>query len=405
MRITPSTTPIVPRLSRSPAQLCTLAELVVGIVAEDDPIQDIRLQNLFTEHDIHQSFQQGQLVTELLQLSPIAHSFDPAKLKRLKAQLDATSVKPELLTDQEELIGARETIDYDSIIGDHRIVYLGEFHHSETIMQEVMALMPRLRDRGFTHFAMEMFHSASQNKLDEYAQRYDNNLWAYPTLVEKEIDAAVFTTTYDKRMHCDSEECAKKLQPIYDNYFRVVIATIKSGLHTVGIEWCRWDGRSLTYHQHNYWNRMGLTPAVLEEIRKPGSRRSEIHNDLYDNLLPIRNWHGAKVLANILENPKARVAVLGGVKHYGYHYNIRNNFTLNHLVGQRAGVSGPVIYFATPHGEDRNGRYVDSPSLPRLVVSAANALSVDDQRFMIRTEPRPDMDMPDVVIHLPAKAL
>jgi len=175
----------------------------------------------------------------------------------------------------------------------------------------------------------------------------------------------------------------------------------------MGIEWCRWDGEGHEVNQENHFHKMGLTQEFLRSIEHEGERygmaaSTEWYAHIYHHHVPVRNWHGATVLAKVLEDPNARVAVLGGIKHYGHMIDIRDNFTLNLLLEQHTQthddgpIRGPVVYYAA----DKNPTKEKSPSITKKEFRSAQDAHLSEQRFMLCMEQSDEMDTPDYVIHV-----
>lgn len=54
-----------------------------------------------------------------------------------------------------ELINHNEPIDYNKLVGDARVLFLGEFHTNSPIREHIASFAQRLKDAGITHLAIE----------------------------------------------------------------------------------------------------------------------------------------------------------------------------------------------------------------------------------------------------------
>jgi hypothetical protein len=297
----------------------------------------------------------------------------------------------------DELQSYAQAVDYKKIIGRARVCFLGEIHHSPAIRKEIVDLMCRLKEEGFTHFAMELFHSASQSYLDYYVE----GKMSKEEVAEQEVGWHNHTKYYD-----DPNGSPPHIS-IYAPYFEIVDAAIKNNIKVVGIEWCRWDGGSISQHIQENFTQMGLTEKFLQEIRKEdgmhGSLMSELYYDIFEGHLPVRNWHAARVLTEILKTPGSRVAVLGGRGHYGYLSGVRGNFTLDNLLCNFSGVRGPVIHYAVFEKPKTSWNHQESPSLAKIVSASVRGNPIGQERFMLMAgeSEEGNIDRPDIVIHLP----
>jgi hypothetical protein len=360
-----------------------------------------QLRDLFNRHAIPPAHH-GQALDLIAAAGPAIYRFDPQKIEQLKAALAVEPVKAHPSDTSEELMRKRMIVDYEAIIASSRVVFLGEHHHSETIRREVIALMPQLKELGFTHFAMEIFHSATQRHL-----YYPDG--TYRTM-RKDIVHQEMTWRDLTRANDDFRLILPEPE-VYTPYFDIADAANASGLTVVGIEWCRWDGKSLEVNQEKHFHKMGLTQEFLRLIEHEGERygmaaSTERYAHIYHHHVPVRNWHGATVLAKVFEDPAARVAVLGGMKHYGHMIDIRNNFTLNRLLEQHTQthahgpVRGRVVYYAAHKEPTTSLPYRKSPSITEKIFRAAEDAHLSEQRFMLCMEQSDEMDTPDVVVHV-----
>lgn len=49
-----------------------------------------------------------------------------------------------------EIAACARTVDYGAIVGDAKVVFLGEIHHCATIRKEIVTLLPELKGMEFT---------------------------------------------------------------------------------------------------------------------------------------------------------------------------------------------------------------------------------------------------------------
>lgn len=300
----------------------------------------------------------------------------------------------------DELREYSQDVNYGSIIGEARVVFLGEIHHNEVIRREVVKLIAELAEMGFTHFAMELFHSASQTALDYYAEgRYS---LSKDDVVDQEMVWRNNTQEFDDRKSIPPD------RSVYYPYFEIVDAALDKGMKVIGMEWCRYDGHSLSYHSRETLPKLGLTKDVLRKIDSEegphGHVMGELYNSIFEQHAPVRNWHAVnKVLAKVLEKPESRVAILGGKKHYGHIPGIRGSFSVNTLLESFTGERGPVIYYSVFEETKTSRTYESSPNIAKAVFDAASNSSIGQKRFMVRMEENSEenIDRPDFIVHLP----
>lgn len=325
--------------------------------------------------------------------------FDEERLERITSLLGPGDPTADPDGDASQMLSSRRAVDYAEIAGNSRVLFLGEYHHSPHIRHEVASIMPWLKEAGFTHLAMELFHSASQEDLDWYARGDDER--------EDVIDQEMIW--HNDNIEFDAPPGSRAPEPeLYIPYFQIVDAAVNSGLTVTGIEWCRWDGEGGGFRaaMRKHMGEMGLTQDFLESIeskrRKNDNMMSEVYAVIHWNQGPIRNWHASRILAEILKDPSARVAVLGGMKHYGRMFDARDNFSLNRLLEERSGITGRTVYYSSSYQEQNAWSYRRSPSITELLFDAAKESDIiGQQRFMLRTGESDMMDTPDYVVHLP----
>lgn len=325
-------------------------------------------------------------------LKPYIHVPSSALARRILNQLPVRS-----RYSPDELLAYAQAVDYKKIIGRARVCFLGEIHHSPAIRKEIVGLMCQLKGEGFTHFAMELFHSASQGYLDYYVK----GKMSREEVAEQEVSWHNHTKYYDDPNGIPPDSS------IYPPYFEIVDAAIKNNIQVVGIEWCRWDGGSIPQHIQENFPQMGLTEEFLRGIADEdgmhGSLMSELYYDIFEGHLPVRNWHAARVLTEILKTPGARVAVLGGRGHYGYLSGAKGNFTLDNLLCKCSSVRGPVVHYAVFEEPKTSWNHEESPSLAKIISASARGNPIGQERFMLTVGEREEsnIDRPDIVIHLP----
>jgi len=192
---------------------------------------------------------------------------------------------------------------------------------------------------------------------------------------------------------------------VYDHYFEVVNAAIANQIKVIGLEWCRYDGRSIIVRQRENFNIPELSQTLLREIAgetAPGGLMSERRYEIFEQHHPLRNWHAADVLAKVLADGQSKVAVFGGWKHYGYKNDLRNAYTVNGILRRLSGLSGPVVYYSVFREPKTSWSYQGSPDLPKIIFEAASGSPLAAKKFMLamNVDGDHDIDRPDYIVHL-----
>jgi hypothetical protein len=245
-------------------------------------------------------------------------------------------------------------VDYGNIFGNHRIVYVEGPMGSHHIQQEVTdELIPALRQRGFTHMALSVFHPGGP--LEEYLRGDwrvgEQDLLSWECSCHNADPKAACCSTDD-------------IEPFYKPFLEIARQAFAAGLAVVPLglsvdEYTRnlfWEARAddVTSPQMRY-DDIGWTSLQAQHLL--GARHFlgellglyEMSRWIFEGAVPQKNFFAAEVLSRLLrEEPAARIAVLAGRGQCGSWRDLRKSASINALVARAVGVRGPVVHFASP---------------------------------------------------------
>lgn len=204
--------------------------------------------------------------------SPLSKKIQEAK-KCLQAQHSKIRQNPlcTLVTDVEQ--GFRETVPWNMALTSN-VVYLTERHFLPDSKNFLIENLATLKKMGFTHFAMEMWNSSSQNILDAFS--------------DAKISPEEFKT-----------ELVKNWNYLPDVYFQLMSELRKQRFIVVGLD-----------------RRDTLAPNTLQDPEQ----------------FNLRDEHMADILAqNLADDPKAKIIVYTGHLHGYAHFSDRQRSQIEKL--------------------------------------------------------------------------
>ena len=249
------------------------------------------------------------------------------------------------------------------------MLFLGEAHCQPEIKREFQTeLFPAMVKKGFTHFAIESFSSCHQQSFNSFG-RGELSRNALKSILESGIASHQSDTA--------------------DFYLDIAQMAIAQGLKVVGIER---QAEIIPKEDLNGFD----WPAFKKECPKNEAGS-------WSSFIFYRNCFASMILQQLIQWPTVKIAVFGGMVHYGYfEENYLNISTLNYLMKKLTSIDGAVIYLMSTNSDSPfkwqgSGR----PAIIEDMYDKVDKASLGDERFCIDTSGYGKSPRPDFLVHMP----